>query len=108
MDPAVRDEEAGLPTNARPQRPRSSVPSFLFLSFMLFMLTSHNGDEFLARHQYQDVLQNWTYELSNYTAWLNGTASNFTMVSSRAWINLVYLLIRMVCCSPKATQQSNP
>lgn len=48
---------------------------------MLFMLTSHNGDEFLARHQYQDALQSLSYQLSNYTAWLNGTSSNFTLVS---------------------------
>ncbi|KAF8159628.1 hypothetical protein B0H34DRAFT_704239 [Crassisporium funariophilum] len=79
MDTTARDEEAGLPGNTRAQRPRSSVPSFLFISFMLFMLTSHNGDEFLARHQYQDALQSLTYQLSNYTAWLNGTDSNFTV-----------------------------
>ena len=81
MDPNRRDEEAGLPGNQRAQRTRSSVPSFLFISFMLFMLTSHNGDEFLARHQYQDALQSLTYQLSNYTSWMNGTASNFTLVS---------------------------
>ncbi|KIK08978.1 hypothetical protein K443DRAFT_127958 [Laccaria amethystina LaAM-08-1] len=78
MDTA-RDEEAGLPENARTQQPRSSVPSFLFISFLLFMLTSHNGDEFLARHQYQDALRSLSYQLSNYTAWMNGTASNFSV-----------------------------
>jgi hypothetical protein len=40
----------------RPQRQRSTIPSFIFIAFMLFMLTSHNGDEFLARHQYQSDL----------------------------------------------------
>ncbi|KAF8967642.1 hypothetical protein BDZ97DRAFT_1802585 [Flammula alnicola] len=79
MDANTRDEEAGLPGNPRTQRPRSSVPSFLFISFMLFMLTSHNGDEFLARHQYQEALQSLTYQLSNYTSWMNGTTSNFTL-----------------------------
>ncbi|TFK18973.1 hypothetical protein FA15DRAFT_674849 [Coprinopsis marcescibilis] len=63
-----------------PARPRSSVPSFLFLSFLLFMLNSHNGDEFLARHQHQDALRALTWQLSNYTAWLNGTESNFTIL----------------------------
>ncbi|KAF9531755.1 hypothetical protein CPB83DRAFT_84315 [Crepidotus variabilis] len=74
-----RDEEAGTQATQRSQRFRSNVPSFLFISFILFMLTSHNGDEFLARHQYQDALQSLTYQLSNYTSWLNGTAANFTM-----------------------------
>jgi hypothetical protein len=81
MDQNARDEEAGLPGNARARNPRSSVPSFLFISFMLFMLTSHNGDEFLARHQYQDTVLSLTYQLSNYTSWLNGNFSNFSMVS---------------------------
>jgi hypothetical protein len=80
MDLNTRGEEAGLPGNPRVQRPRSSLPSLLLISFMLFMLTSHNGDEFLARHQYQDSLQSLGYQLSNYTSWMNGTESNFTMV----------------------------
>ncbi|KAJ8473594.1 hypothetical protein ONZ45_g16234 [Pleurotus djamor] len=62
-------------------RQRSSVPSFLFISFLLFMLTNHSGDEFLARHQYQDALSSLSYQLSNFTAWRNGTDSNFTMPS---------------------------
>ena len=86
MSDQQNDAEAGG-AEARPQDPqqqqRSSIPSFLFISFMLFMLTSHNGDEFLARHQYQDSLESLKYQLSNYTAWMNGTESNFTMV--RVW-----------------------
>lgn len=81
MDANARDEEAGLPGNSRVPRPRSSIPSFLFIIFMLFLLTSHNGDEFLARRQYQDAVQSMTYQLANYTSWLNGTASNFSVVS---------------------------
>ncbi|KAG5654198.1 hypothetical protein H0H81_006231 [Sphagnurus paluster] len=77
MDPA-RDEEAGLPGD-RVASQRSSIPSFLFISFMLFMLTNHNGDEFLARHQYQDALRSLTYQRSNYTAWMNGTSSEFSV-----------------------------
>ncbi|KAF8909348.1 hypothetical protein CPB84DRAFT_1673542 [Gymnopilus junonius] len=79
MDASARDEEAGLPAIPRAQRPRSSVPTLLFMSFMFFMLTSHNGDEFLARHQHQEALQSLTYQLSNYSAWMNGTLSNFTL-----------------------------
>lgn len=76
----TRDEEAGTEGNVRPQSSRGSIPSFLLISFILFMITSHNGDEFLARHQYQDALQYLNYQLSNYTLWLNGAATNFTMV----------------------------
>lgn len=87
MDPATRDEETGDAQNARTLQPqprqRGSVPSFLFLSFILFMLTSHNGDEFLARHQHQDALQALTWQLGNYSAWMNGTESNFTVVRDR-------------------------
>lgn len=75
------DVETGTIGDRPPaQQQRSSIPSFLFISFMLFMLTNHNGDEFLARHQYQDALQLIEYQLSNYTAWMNGTASNFSLV----------------------------
>lgn len=81
MDDPVRDEEAGLNVNRAQIRQRSSLSSFLFITFLLFMLTSHNGDEFLARHQYQDALRSLNYQLSNYTAWMNGTSSEFSVVS---------------------------
>ncbi|KAJ7066593.1 hypothetical protein C8F01DRAFT_1123824 [Mycena amicta] len=75
----TRDDDA--PPQTSPVTVRTSpVPHFLFVSFMLFLLTNHNGDEFLARHQYQDALHTLTYQLSNFSAWLNGTAdTNFTM-----------------------------
>lgn len=72
------DEDAANERN----RPRASISSFILISIILFLLTSHNGDEFLARHHYQDALQALNHQLSNYTAWANGTASNFTMVAS--------------------------
>ncbi|KAJ7091331.1 hypothetical protein B0H15DRAFT_930088 [Mycena belliarum] len=77
MDPP-RDAEAEPEAGASPAvRGRNPIPQFLFISFMLFLLTNHNGDEFLARHQYQDALRNLTYQLSNYTAWMNGSDSSF-------------------------------
>ncbi|KAF8840833.1 hypothetical protein BDN67DRAFT_950901 [Paxillus ammoniavirescens] len=61
------------------QQQRSSIPSTLFIIFMLFMFTNHSGDEFLARNHYQDTLQSMNYQLSNFTAWMSGETSNFTM-----------------------------
>ncbi|KAF9054394.1 hypothetical protein BJ165DRAFT_1412859 [Panaeolus papilionaceus] len=86
---ATNDEEAAVPANGRPQRPPTwnPVPSFLFTALVLFMLMSHNGDEFLARHQYQDALQSLTYQLNNYTAWMNGTTSNFTLSEVDSTLN---------------------
>jgi transmembrane E3 ubiquitin-protein ligase len=66
--------------NDRPPTQRTSIPSLLFLSFILFMLTHHNGDELLARHMYQDALAGLTSQLGNYTTWLNGSPSNFSLV----------------------------
>jgi hypothetical protein len=82
MDSNPRDEETALPVNPRAERSLTSVPSLLLISsfIVLYLLTSHNGDEFLARHHYQDALQSLTFHLSNYSAWMNGTASNFSMV----------------------------
>lgn len=71
------------------QSQRSPVPSFLFLLVMIFLLTSHNGDEFVARHQYQSTVQVLQEQLGNYTAWEHGEASNFTMVRRSKLFNAV-------------------
>ncbi|KAF4593156.1 hypothetical protein EYR38_008868 [Pleurotus pulmonarius] len=79
-DDIPRNDDNGT-LNGR-ERQRGSVPSFLFISFVLFMLTNHSGDEFLARHQYQDALRSLSYQLSNFTAWRNGTESDFSLPST--------------------------
>jgi hypothetical protein len=81
----TRDEETGNANDRN--RPRGSVSSFLLISLILFLLTSHNGEEFLARHHYQDAVNSLENQLSNYTAWLNGTESRFTMVRCEATFN---------------------
>ena len=78
MDDTGRDEEG---VRVAAQQQRSSIPSFLFAMVILFILTNHNGEEFLARHQYQDGLRSLSWQLANFTAWMNGTSSNFTLVS---------------------------
>ncbi|KAJ6518763.1 hypothetical protein C8R45DRAFT_949170 [Mycena sanguinolenta] len=88
MDPPPAQNDPPAPTGegengTTQQRARNPLPQFLFISFMLFLLTNHNGDEFLARHRYQDALKTLGYQLGNYTAWMNGNAtqleSNFTV-----------------------------
>jgi len=74
----TRDETTGTANDRT--RPRGSVSSFLLISLILFLLSSHNGEEFLARHHYQDAMNSLENQLSNYTAWMNGTVSNFSLV----------------------------
>ncbi|KZP30544.1 hypothetical protein FIBSPDRAFT_777298 [Athelia psychrophila] len=76
----MENEEEGV--RPPPPRPRSSIPSFLFITFLLFMLTNHSGDEFLARNQYQNALHSLQWQLGNYTAWMNGTETNFTLLDT--------------------------
>ncbi|KZT21185.1 hypothetical protein NEOLEDRAFT_1074064 [Neolentinus lepideus HHB14362 ss-1] len=79
-EPRERDEEAAAaPNPADPQRPRGSISSFIFISFILFLLTNHNGAELVAQNQYREMLRSYNWQLGNYSAWLNGTESNFTL-----------------------------
>ena len=77
MDDPLRNEEAGLPPE---QSQRRTAPSFIFLMLIIFLLTNNNGDEFLARHQYQHALESLEWQLANYTLWMNGAEANFTLV----------------------------
>ena len=78
-----RDLESGTAATADvdelQRRQRGSLPSFLFITFLYFMLTNRNGED-SARSQYEDAIRALGYQLSNYSAWLNGTATNFTLV----------------------------
>ncbi|KAI1782212.1 hypothetical protein LXA43DRAFT_932813 [Ganoderma leucocontextum] len=74
----TRDLENGTDTPARQQR--SSVPSLLFLSFVLFMLMNGKGDDLsTTRDLYVNGLQSLNWQLGNFSASLNGTDSNFTL-----------------------------
>src|ERR1700731_1979850 len=92
MDAQQTAGAPGLPSNNE----RNTLTYFLFISLILFMLTTRSGDDFVMRHKYQDALTSTTHQLSNYTAWLNGTDSNFTMVG------LVSLNHSIVLCRPDA------
>ncbi|OCH91365.1 hypothetical protein OBBRIDRAFT_792297 [Obba rivulosa] len=70
------DEESGIEP---PRRPRSSLSSFLFIALVLFMFSNTHGDEPSARTRYVAALDALGWQLGNYSAWLNGTASNFSL-----------------------------
>ncbi|CAE7233909.1 unnamed protein product [Rhizoctonia solani] len=63
-------------TPFNPNQARSSVTSLLLISIVLFLLS---GDDPAAQAQQEDALRTLQYQQGNYTAWLNGTASNFTL-----------------------------
>ncbi|KAF9266758.1 hypothetical protein L218DRAFT_921385 [Marasmius fiardii PR-910] len=87
-----RDEEAG--NGASPaQRPRSSLSSLIIVILLIMLLTSHNSEEFLARHQYQESLQRLAHQLGNYTAWMNGSASDFNVTRDAYLTPLLQFLL---------------
>ncbi|KAK7683355.1 hypothetical protein QCA50_013617 [Cerrena zonata] len=78
QDDQLRDTEANLP----PRRPRSSIPSILFITFVLFMLTNNRTEDVLTRTHYLEALDVMNLEMGNYSAWINGNeTSNFTLPS---------------------------
>ena len=83
--PEPVDTERGTDNNdeAAPRRQRSVLPSFLFISFVLFMITNNGGEELAQRSHLLDALDTLNQQNANYSAWVNGTApENFTLVST--------------------------
>ena len=81
-----RDSESGAAATADElqRRQRGSLPSFLFITFLFFMLTNRNEEGVVGRSQYEDAVRALGYQLSNYSAWLNDTATNFALVRSHS------------------------
>ncbi|KAF7969695.1 hypothetical protein HWV62_26216 [Athelia sp. TMB] len=74
------------------------------------MLTNHSGDEFLARNQYQNALQSLQWQIGNYTAWMNGTESNFTLLDTNPALHPLVesLLVQGIPLDPqKSSYYSN-
>lgn len=82
--PEPADTERGdVREEPMPRRQRSVLPSFLFISFVLFMITNNGGEEVSQRTHLLDLLDGIDHQIANYSAWLNGTApENFTLVST--------------------------
>ncbi|KAI0683663.1 hypothetical protein BC835DRAFT_1295386 [Cytidiella melzeri] len=80
--PAIEppDIEQGTPPEvASPRQRPSALPSFLFISFVLWMIMNNQSEDSSARATWQDTLDTVHRNIQNYSAWLNGTASNFSM-----------------------------
>jgi transmembrane E3 ubiquitin-protein ligase len=77
-----RADESNTPTTNNPRPQRGSITSLLFLTFVFFLMSNHDGgDDFTARNHYKDTLSSLEWQLSNYSAWLNGSQpTNFTLV----------------------------
>ncbi|KZT68761.1 hypothetical protein DAEQUDRAFT_765968 [Daedalea quercina L-15889] len=67
------------PTPSAPRSGRSSVPTFLFISFVLFMLTNNRGEEIDARYRYMKALDLLNGQVADFSAWLHGSPSNFSL-----------------------------
>ncbi|KEP50684.1 putative RING finger protein [Rhizoctonia solani 123E] len=74
METPIAGAAATTPLN--PNQARSSITSLLLISIVLFLLS---GDDPAVQVQQEDALRTLEYQQSNYTSWLNGTASNFTL-----------------------------
>jgi len=102
-----QDAEAVIPPNTSqaetdpPRRQRSSIPSFIFITFVLFMLTNNRGDEVGLRTQYEEALESLNMQLGNYSAWLNGTRANFTVAQPDNEAILVPLVESLITFGPQ-------
>ncbi|KAF8320079.1 hypothetical protein DL93DRAFT_2153098 [Clavulina sp. PMI_390] len=63
-----------------------SVSTLVFLALIFFLMAGGNDDMGLGI-RIESVLDPLRYQLSNYTAWLNGTESNFTQVTLPPTVN---------------------
>ena len=88
-----RDLESGsaVTTDELQRRQRGSLPSFLFITFLFFMLTNRNEEDVVVRSQYEDALRAFGYQLSNFSAWLNGTATDFTLVQGSRFLRCLHV-----------------
>ena len=86
-----RDLESGsVATTDEPRRrQRGWLPLFLFIAYLYFTL-NHNDDA-VARSQYEVAIRALDYQLSNYSGWLNGTATEFTLVQSSRFSQYLFI-----------------
>ena len=61
------------------------------MTFLFFMLTGRNEEDVVVRSQYEDAIRAFGYQLSNYSAWLNGTATNFTLVRGPRFLGSLHV-----------------
>ncbi|KAL4250477.1 hypothetical protein ABKN59_006994 [Abortiporus biennis] len=103
----TRDAEANNPTNGdpHPRRQRSSIPTFIFISLVLYVLTDRGTEDSVLRNQYQEALESLNHQLGNYSAWLNGTESNFTLPTADT--NLTPLVESFMTFGPELVPETS-
>ncbi|KAF8586058.1 hypothetical protein K439DRAFT_1409339 [Ramaria rubella] len=83
MDPNAATADGPEERNGAvgPQPQRSSISSLLFLTFMLFLMTGGGSEDasIASKTHYKESLVSLKHQQANYTAWLNGSDSNFAM-----------------------------
>ncbi|EIN09405.1 hypothetical protein PUNSTDRAFT_85742 [Punctularia strigosozonata HHB-11173 SS5] len=57
------------------------------MSFLLFVITNRNSENEATRVQYVDAMKSMENQLSNFSAWINSTESNFTMATKPIGLN---------------------
>jgi len=71
------------------------------------MLTNRTEEDVVVRAQYEDAIRALGYQLSNYSAWLNGTTTNFTLVGGSELLGCSISLIPLYSLSLNAMRMWN-
>ncbi|KAI0343001.1 hypothetical protein BDW22DRAFT_1356560 [Trametopsis cervina] len=89
--PQGSDVEQGVAQETLPgQRQPSSIPSFLFISFVIWIIMNNTSEEVAGKNKWLDTLSTIHANIHSYSAWLNGTTSNFSLPAlNPTWIPLV-------------------
>lgn len=98
-DPEPESEPDALFLDATsPQGGRGGMTSFIFMSVMLYMLSSGGGEDFALRQQYRESLHSLRMQQSNFSAWIwDGGSVNYentTLGNKTEGTNMNFTLVR--------------
>ncbi|KZS94573.1 hypothetical protein SISNIDRAFT_409713 [Sistotremastrum niveocremeum HHB9708] len=92
---ALRRMEEAMGRGPATATPRSSLSSFILLTFFFFFFSGGGNDLPMPAHtQLHDSLKSLLYQQSNFTAWINGSESNFSLIQQPpAVTHLIQILL---------------